>query len=348
MKIMIDEIDLASRRFESYFVLADKNPARTSSNKPYVSVRLSDRTGELPGKLWDTEDVNAEPGEVVTVRVESVDEYPRGSGRLQLTIRSADKRDQFDLADLLPISAEPPADILADLEQLIQKKASPLIGDVLLRILEANKEAFLVSPAASKNHHAYVGGLLDHVRGIVRAAILMKRCYPELDLDILLAGAILHDIGKLHEISPSLGFRYTVRGKLFGHVAMGFDIAKHALEFASLPDQFVEDVLHIVASHHGALEHGAARLPCTREAIAFHLLDKLDAQMAAARAAENGPFDPDGFSSAFLPTFETRYRKGRQPTCQTIPLPPAIDPPPPDQTSIPEISPPLAQKQYPD
>ncbi len=138
------------------------------------------------------------------------------------------------------------------------------------------------APAAMTMHHAYIGGLLEHVVSLLDLMRLVASHYPELNRDLLLAGIVLHDIGKIEELSCARGFGYTTEGQLLGHIALGQAIVRRKIEsIAEFPRPLATVIEHLILSHHGSLEFGSPKLPLTREAVALHFLDDLDSKMAA-------------------------------------------------------------------
>lgn len=341
MKQFVIDIKPGAPPVTEYFALLSKATKETGNGKPYLDIELGDRTGSVRCRMWDRESILPEAGDIVQI-VASVDEYPPGSGKPQFKIskiRRA-KEAEYDVADMLPSSERPGIEMLGELSVLIKTHTPKPIADVLTSILESFGPKICVAPAAKSYHHAYVGGLVEHMLGISRTAIALAGVYPELDLPVLLAGAVLHDIGKLQELSPSLGFKYTVHGKLYGHIALGFEFAYQILASCELPAEFCDHVLHLVASHHGEIEHGAAAIPVTREAIIFHEIDMIDSRMGAIRAAYKMPVDDDGFT-AFVPMFKTGLLLKGKPECptQTQPQPQTQPPAPPETASSPSPSP---------
>ena len=156
-----------------------------------------------------------------------------------------------------------------------------------------------MAPGGKAIHHAYLGGLLEHTLSLVDASSRMADLHQlsVVERDALIAGAALHDYGKTLELSWRYEFDYTRRGRLIGHVAMGLMAAGDAMKMENVPPELRERVLHVIASHHGELEHGAAVLPCTREAIIFSRLDDMDAKLAAFNAdASVARLDDQGFT----------------------------------------------------
>jgi len=352
MKTYVKDIRPGGGQVKDYFALVSKESRVASNQKPFVSMVLCDRTGQINAKRWDAEELVEDRGgtvveaeEIVQV-VASVEEW---QGRCQLRIEKIrrPKPSEYELADFLPASERPPAEMLDELRALLTHFASPKRTAFFLQVLDTFGPGLAASPAAKFYHHAFIAGLLEHVLSLVKGAIALSRVYPYLDLDVMLAGCIFHDIGKTVELSNGLGFRYTRLGLMHGHIPIGFEITKRFLE-ANLPDEpeFAEAVLHIVLSHHGELEHGSPVLPKTREALAFHILDLLDSRMGAIDTAWKLPGDQEGFT-AFIPMLKTAFWKGAPP-CPEEPAP-ASPQAPQEQTLAPpatqEPSPQTAQPQ---
>lgn len=328
---MISELKVGGPALIDYFAVIQKASKTTGSGKPFLDIQLGDKSGTVVCRMWDREDIAPVAGDVVQVAA-SIDEYPPGKVQLRIEKIRRAKPGEYSMADLLPASDRPAEEMYNELTALVDAHIiDKQLCVSLLHILEDQRDPLLFSPASKSYHHAFVGGLLEHILGIAHLAVLVTIQYQELNSDVLIAGAILHDIGKLQELRPSLGFGYTPAGKLLGHVPMGFAFVKNYFEVYPASDALVEQILHLVASHHGELEHGAAVVPQTKEAIMFHELDMIDSRMGAIRAAEKLPVDEDGFT-AWIPMFKAQYFKGKE--CPTQPQPPTLTSPP----SMPSVS----------
>lgn len=306
MKTYVSDLAPGAGKFTSFFVLVKKEIREASNNKPYLSCTLKDKTGEVDGRQWDTNSCDAELESVVKVQA-SAEAY---KGKVQLRIEKlrAAAEIEYDLGDMLPTSARPPEVMMEELLGLIDDWVVDPFKEWLTLVIGCNRVGLERSPASKFYHHAFIGGLLEHILGIAHASVAMHHTYPELNISILIAAAVCHDIGKLRELSSGLGFGYTTEGKLHGHVLMGFEQLASA---RILPDQFGDHLLHIIASHHGQIEHGAAVMPQTREAIVFHHLDMVDSRLAAARAAIAAAPAEDEFTP-FVPILKAPLWKGKQ------------------------------------
>lgn len=351
---MVNEITVGGPPIIGYFALVSKATKTAQNQKSFLDIELTDRSGSIRCKMWDRDSIPPEIGDIVQVAA-TVGEYPPGSKRPQLTltkIRRA-KPEEFSMADMLPASDRPAEEMYTELVEIVTTYVSDLVlGYLLLTFLEQWREQLLVAPASKQFHHAFVGGLLEHILGIAKLAMATVVAYPELNSDVLIAGAVLHDIGKLKELSPTLGFKYTVHGRLYGHILQGFALVADWFDQYQVEQRMDEDleanILHVIASHHGELEHGAAALPITQEAIIFHELDMIDSRMGAIRAAAKVPVDADGFTP-FIPMFKAPLWRGTPcPQTQTQASEPMQPPPPAQMMDIPLFGDPMSEAKYPD
>jgi 3'-5' exoribonuclease len=272
--------------FDGYFLVLAKQTRTTKTNKPYLNLILGDRTGQLEGRVWELGDPRIakefDRGDIVKVRGCA----SKFDDRLQMKV------DQLRLAtfvevdkiDLLPATT---CDVGVLWSQLLASVESIANTDLkrLLTTLLADTEiaaAYREAPAARQLHHAWLGGLLEHVVSLLSMADRVAKHYPFLDRDLLIAGVILHDIGKIRELSWGVGFDYTIEGILLGHIQMGVDLVEKTIAgLPEFPDRLRTLVLHMILSHHGKLEFGSPKLPMIPEALVLNFVDDLDAKMQA-------------------------------------------------------------------
>lgn len=265
-----------------------KEIRQKKTGEPYLSLTLCDRTGEIDAKMWDNvaEVIHAfERDDIVKVKGR-VQVY---NNRLQLTIHKLRKLEEseIDLADYLPASQRDPAEMVAELRETAASIGNPHLKALVGRFLEDEEilRRYQRAPAAKYIHHAYLGGLLEHVLSLCRLCRLAAQHYPALDLDLLLAGAILHDVGKIYELAFDRSFGYSSEGQLVGHIAIGLRLIEQKLRgLPDFPDRLRLLVEHLVISHHGSLEFGSPKLPLFPEALVLHYLDDLDAKMDCMRS----------------------------------------------------------------
>lgn len=252
----------------------------------YLRMVLSDRSGRVEARMWDGfEQVAEEIREGDFVRYLASVEVYNGTKQFVISqLRKVSARDVQEhglLQDLLPSTGQDISEMWEELLTIVDKKVqSPVLRRLLDSLLNEHEEEFCTFPAGVEIHHAYLGGFLEHVLSLARCAIFFGDHHQELDRDLLIAGAILHDIGKLQELTGPVTPGYTKEGRLIGHVVLGRDMLREAA--ARIPD-FPEDLLlhleHLIISHQGQLEWGAPRRPKTPEALALHYLDDLDAKL---------------------------------------------------------------------
>ncbi|MDR1660792.1 MAG: HD domain-containing protein [Desulfovibrio sp.] len=262
----------------------------SARNGAYWRLTLCDASGVLEAKIWyplSAEFVDIPAG--ATVSVEGRAETYRGEVQLAVTrmrLLNAGESAAVDQTALLPRGPYDPDAMLEELLALSGKEFSHIPWRRMVFSVLHNQElcaAFRIWPAAKSVHHAYAGGLLEHTLGVFGLCRRMADHYPELDRQTLLAGAIFHDIGKIREYSGGIANDYTTEGRLLGHLELGLELLAPHLADSGLEEHLQRHLKHLVLSHHGEPEFGAARLPQTPEAFALHHADNLDAKMAQCR-----------------------------------------------------------------
>ena len=270
-------------RIEAMFLVKDKNNGITKNGKPYLTLNLSDKTGEVRGQVWD----NAEKfgqlfsqGDVIAVNAYSI----LYRGDIQLNINSIQKTESSDivLSDFLPVSELDPEKTFNELISFVESVKNIHLKKLLNSVLDDSKivAAFKISPAAKKIHHDYLGGLLEHTLNVVRLSDSLSKYYKNINRDILIAGAILHDIGKIHELSYDKNFNYTDRGRLIGHIVIGVEIISEKIKsLQGFPEDLANIIKHLILSHHGEYVFGSPKRPKTLEAFLLSYSDDIDARM---------------------------------------------------------------------
>ena len=276
-------------QIDQTFLATHKQLRPNRNGQLYLQVELADRSGRITGRLWNAsdDDFNAfEDGDYV--RVEGNTQLY--SGALQVIITAIERADPrtIDDREFQVLSANDLVRLEAELATILGTIRSAPLAALVAEILadKALMQAFARTPAGVKHHHAYAGGLLDHVVNLLRLADRAAPLYPALDRDLLLVGVLVHDIGKTRELESLQGFSYTDEGQLLGHVLLGLEIVDAKIKAVEArtgqpfdPEATVR-VKHMIASHHGQYEFGSPKLPMTLEAVALHHLDILDAKMA--------------------------------------------------------------------
>jgi 3'-5' exoribonuclease len=270
------------------FIVSNKQIKSKKSGEPYLDLTLMDRTGTIQAKMWDNVEECAytfEQDDVVKIKG-LINKYNQ---RWQLTIHKVRKMDEaeIDFSDYLPKTSKDIDELWQTLGEFVAS-----IGEThlrrLLELFMADPEiarGYRNAPAAKTMHHAFIGGLLDHVVSLVRSCDLVARNYPFINRDLLLTGAFLHDIGKVHELSYARSFGYTTEGQLLGHMIIELELLHAKLaQVPDFPPQLKILVEHLIISHHGQYEFGSPKLPMFPEALMLHYMDDLDSKMEAMRA----------------------------------------------------------------
>ena len=274
------------RLFDGYFLVLSKQLATTKTNKPYINLTLGDKTGSIEARIWDPGDPRIarefERGDMMKARGCA----SRYNDRMQMKIDQIRLAlpGEADKADMLPSTTYDVATLWRQLLGFVDSLANPHLKLLLTTLVDdpALAVAYREAPAAKQLHHAWLGGLLEHVISLCTLADRVAPHYPLIDRDLLLTGVILHDIGKVRELSWEVGFEYTIEGMLLGHIQIGAALAERTID--SLPDfppKLKTLVLHLILSHHGKLEFGSPKLPMIPEALMLNFIDDLDAKMQA-------------------------------------------------------------------
>ena len=298
----------------TFLALIKEKEIRTKrTGGSYLYLLLGDRTAEIDAKVWDkSQEVAAlfNRDDIVKVRgtIELYNERPQ---LIVQRIRRCEEG-EFEESDFCPTSPQDPDDMFASLAGFVESVADEKLRTLLQSILddEAAARAFRAAPGGTKLHHCCRGGLLQHTLSLCELVEKVVEHYPRLNRDWLIAGTLLHDIGKIEEMTASRRLGYTTRGQLVGHVTLGLEILERHV--AQVPDFSVETksvLQHLIVSHHGELEHGALREPVFPEAIVLHALDEIDARLDQAyRVIEQTPKDEEW--SAYVPTLKRQLYCG--------------------------------------
>lgn len=286
------------QRLVELFAVVKASLAETRNGKAYINAELMDATGSVVLRMWDaSEEIFARfPGEGGFVRVSGrVDEY---NGAVQLVVDDFDAvgEDEVDLADFLPASANDCGEMWDELVERLSEIEDPGYHAMAQAFIcdERFVNKFCSAPAASGVHHAYVGGLLEHTLGLLRAADRLLSLYPRVNGDLVKLGVLMHDVAKIAEYQVKPGFKKTRRGLLLGHISMGTSLARHLAKQAeaatgqAVPLLKLDLLQHMILSHHGQLEFGSPVMPAIPEAWFLHYIDNLDAKMNTIYGAIDG------------------------------------------------------------
>ena len=272
----------------SSFVVVSKQIKPKKSGEPYLALTLGDRSGHLEAKMWDNvEEVLDAFHQDDFLKIKGlVNKY---KNRFQLTVHKLRKlgESEIEFADYLPKTTKNIDELWQTLSDFVASIQNPHLRAVIQAFM-ADPEiaaAYRNAPAAKTLHHAYIGGLLDHVVSLFRSCDLMCRNYPHINRDLLLGGAFLHDVGKIHELTYKRSFSYTTRGQLLGHMVIELEMLHAKIGLVpGFPDELKTLLEHLIISHHGQYDFGSPKLPMFPEALMLHYLDDLDSKMEAMRA----------------------------------------------------------------
>jgi 3'-5' exoribonuclease len=328
------------------FLVHGKEIRQKKTGEPYLSLMVGDRTGEIDAKMWD----NA---------AEVLDEFERDDfvkikgvmqvfhNRPQLTIHKLRRMDEseIDLADYFPASKRDPGEMWRELEAIVAGVADPHLKSLLDAMFadEDIARRYRIAPAAKQIHHAFLGGLLEHVLSVCGMAKAAAAHYANIDRDLLITGVILHDIGKIYELSYERGFSYSDEGQLIGHIAIAARMLSDKLHgLPDFPPRLRSLVEHMILSHHGRLEFGSPKLPQFPEALLLHYLDDMDSKMECMRALIENDRQVEGCFTTFNAALERVALKKDRYLNPPPPKPVAPRPAPPAADAEPQAAEPQA------
>lgn len=273
------------------FFICTQKDVRPGRNGEFLSLMLQDATGRIAGRVFDdVERLKGEfdAGEFVKVRARA-NLY---NDRIQLIVENIrrvlpeqDRKDGFREEDCVISSVRPVDEMWAELQGRIANVASPFIKQLLEKIVYENEAKLRLWPAAQTLHHAYRAGFLEHVLQMAAVGEMLAKAYNA-DADIILAGALLHDIGKLQELDYEVATSYSRAGRLLGHITLGSTLVRDvALTIDAFPPLLLSEIQHMILSHHGCLEYGSPVTPMTVEAFILSFIDDMDAKINMVRQA---------------------------------------------------------------
>lgn len=290
----------------SAFLCQTKDLRYKKTGEGYLSLSLSDKTGELEAKVWEN------VAELLPLFER--DDFVKVKGAVQvfrnkpqLTVHRIKKLSdgEVDLADFFPHSQRDPEEMWQELQGMVASLERQPLRDLFGKILEDPEIAARLkrAPAAKSMHHAYLGGLLEHVLSLCRLARLALQNYPTLDGDLVISGIILHDLGKIYELSYSRSFQYTSHGQLLGHMILEIEILHNKLrELPEFPRRMQVLLEHLIISHHGHYEFGSPKLPMFPEALLLHYLDDLDSKLQGMQGLLDKEAPAGGEWTGYLPS----------------------------------------------
>jgi 3'-5' exoribonuclease len=285
------------RTVDLFLAVSAKQLRTKKDGTTFLSLRLSDRNGQCEAVMWENfesllPEFNA--GDVIKVRAR----VSRYGGKLQLLVSQLRRaaENEYELSDFTPHTRFPIDELWQKLSGFADTIADPHLHALVASFLDDPEiaKALRAAPAAKSMHHAWIGGLLEHIVSLLGICDRAAAHYPQVNRDLLLTGAILHDIGKLQELRWAMTFDYTLEGQMLGHITLGIRMIEQKIDaIPNFPEKLRLLVEHLVLSHHGRYEFGSPKLPMTPEAILLHYLDDIDAKMHTveselARSRESG------------------------------------------------------------
>lgn len=302
-----------NREIDAIFLVEFKEVRQKRSGEPYLSLTLSDKTGGLDAKMWDNAAAVADAFDRDDfVRVKGLIQVFQN--RPQLTVHKLQKIEdrEVDLSDFLPASKRDPREMFAELHGIIAAMKNPHLKALLAAFFADSQiaAAFQKAPAAKSVHHAYVSGLMEHVLSMAKLATMTAGHYDDIDADLLMTGVILHDIGKIRELTYERSFGYSTDGQLLGHIQIAMAmLAEKIRAVPGFPPKLRTLLEHMILSHHGALEYGSPKVPLFPEAMLLHLLDNLDAKMNTVRTNIEGDTRMSGEFTGYVNSLDRSLLK---------------------------------------
>jgi 3'-5' exoribonuclease len=271
----------------TYFVLSSLQVREKKQGGQFLALTVTDRTGSLEARMWDdVAEAIATCSEGCYVKVQG--DISKYQGKFQITLKklrlAVDQ--EVDAADYQPSTRFDVEEMWTELRGYVEAFQNAELRRLVFAFLDDDMigPAFKCAPAAKRLHHAWLGGLLEHVVTLVRVCLATVPLYPEVDADLVVTGAILHDIGKIRELDWKSSFSYTLEGQMIGHISIAQGMLREKMqELAPFPEKLRVLVEHMILSHHGKYEFGSPKLPMTPEAILLSALDDLEAKMQAMR-----------------------------------------------------------------
>ena len=303
-------IDLAIGDKITLYLLVSKFEIKTSQKRSaYLNLELRDKSAIMPAKVWEQVDAvkdSIKEGTIVKI-AGKIEEF---NGALQIKIdqiRPAQKNDNVQPEDFLPRSKRPLNVMLNELDEVVNSIQNKYLNKIIKSILTGEHlERFSRAPAGKAWHHAYIHGLLEHTLEIVKACDLMCAFHSDINRDLLISGALLHDFGKIDELNFNTAFDYSDKGKLIGHIMIGaLEVEKAASAIPNFPEELKNQLVHLILSHQGKLEFASPVEPKTLEAIVLYQADELSAKTNAYKYAIETDKNKSGSWTRFLPLANT-------------------------------------------
>lgn len=315
----IQERDL----IDAPFLVRAKIIGMAKNGRPYMVLKLMDCTGEVEGRVWDRVDE-------LSARFYK-DDFVQLSGKasvymgkMQLVIQDLERLEEsaVDLSDFLPVSARPVTEMIAELKSVVEGLSDPDLRNLMQAFLvdEQFMAGYTRAPAAKAMHHVTLGGLLEHSLAVAVLANDICRRYPDINRDLLVVGALLHDVGKVAELRYQRSFEYTDVGKLLGHIVIGVELVEEKLRvLQDFPQELAVHLKHLLLSHHGQYEYGSPKRPKTMEAVILNFLDDLDSKINGVRTHIEREPDSESSWTQYHRLYDRYFFKGSSENQVSVP-----------------------------
>lgn len=300
-------------RIGDVYLCKQKQSLVTKNGKPYDSLILQDKTGTLDAKIWDPNSAGIDDFDVMDY-VEVVADITSFQGAIQANVKRVRKvtEGEYDPKDYLPTSDHDIESMYQEFVSYINTIKNPYLNQLLKSFFLEDSDLikrFKNHSAAKSVHHGFVGGLLEHSLSVTRLCDFYAKTYTVLNRDLLLTAAMLHDIGKVQELSAFPTNDYTDDGQLLGHIMIGAEeISFRIRSMEGFPQKLASELKHCILAHHGELEYGSPKKPALAEAVALNMADNMDAKMETIRELFHSAPSNDGWLG-YNRLFESNFRK---------------------------------------
>ncbi len=299
---------------KSPFLVRDKIIGMAKNGRPYMTLKLMDCTGEVEGRIWDrVDELSAQFDKDDFVQVSG--KASVYMGKMQLVIQELGRVEESDieLSDFLPVSDRPIAEMVDELRSIVEALDDFDLKSLMQAFLsdEDFMAGYTRAPAAKAMHHVYLGGLLEHSLAVAVLANDISQRYPDINRDLLVVGALLHDVGKVVELRYQRSFEYTDAGKLLGHIVIGVELVEEKMRtLQEFPQELAIHLKHLLLSHHGQYEYGSPKRPKTMEAVILNFLDDLDSKINGVRTHISREPDRESSWTQYHRLYDRYFFKG--------------------------------------
>jgi 3'-5' exoribonuclease len=272
-----------NERVVEHYICKKKEQRESRAGKAFLSLKLQDKTGILDAKIWDMTGDIGQFEENDIVKVDGTVGSFQNELQMKITKIRRSREGEYVEADFIPCTAKDIGEMYKEISALIKNAKNPFVKTLLENIFikdEARVKLFKSHSAAMFMHHAYMGGLLEHTLSVVGISLFLGERYKYVNMDVLLAGALLHDIGKIHELTPLPQNEYSDDGQMLGHIVIGLElVGAEIAKIEGFPHELASLIKHCIVSHHGEYEFGSPKIPATPEAMILHFADNIDAKL---------------------------------------------------------------------